>query len=66
MDSILNLTQKDMEELKERYGDLFFKAYKKELEQTMDRQYVLEALLSKRDEPKDTRRYGSLLDKYIR
>ena len=32
MDSILNLTQKDMEELKERYGDLFFKAYKKELE----------------------------------
>ena len=31
----------------------------------MDRQYVLEALLSKRDEPKDTRRYGSLLDKWV-
>lgn len=55
-----------MDKLKERYGDLFFKAYKKELEQTMDRQEALEALLTERDKPKDTRRYGSLLDKYIR
>lgn len=66
MDSILNLTQKDMDELKERYGDLFYKAYKKELEQVMDKQEALEALLAERDKPKDTRRYGSLLDKYIR
>lgn len=34
--------------------------------QTMDRQEALEALLTKRNEPKDTRPYGNLLDKYIR
>lgn len=66
MNSILELTKKDMDKLSERYGDLFMSAYKKELEQTMDRQEALEALLAKRDEPKDTRPYGSLLDKYIR
>ena len=66
MDSILNLTQKDMDKLKERYGNLFFNAYKKEVEQEMDRQEAMEALLAKRNEPKDTRPYGSLLDKYIR
>lgn len=66
MDSILNLTKKDMDKLSERYGDLFMRVYKKELEQTMDRQEAMEALLAKRNESKDTRPYGSLLDKYIR
>lgn len=66
MDSILNLSKKDLDRLEKRYGDLFFKEYKRELEQTIEHQEMLETLLAHKGEPKDERPYGSLLDKYIK
>lgn len=66
MNSILTLNKNEMETLKQRYGNAFYRVYKKELEKTLEHQELLDKLLAPKDEPQDTRPYGSLLDKYIR
>lgn len=65
MNSILGLTKQDLDRLSERYGNLFFSAYEKELRRTIKTQEMIDSLLAKQKDTEITERYGHLLDKYI-
>lgn len=59
------LTKAELKKLEQRYGDLFYKAYKSQVMNELERREHIDTLLE-HNEQQDNNRYGHLLDKYIK
>lgn len=60
------ITREELKKLEEQYGDLFYKAYKSQVMDKLDRRERIDKLLDQNNEKQDNSRYGHLLDKYIK
>lgn len=66
---MFTLTASEEKRLHKRYGNLFYKAYKKDVMEAFDRREMIDKLLekhNKRQNNDSTSKYGHLLDRYIR
>ena len=64
--SFTTLTKSELEKLEKKYGDLFYKAYKSQVMEELDRREQVDKLLEQDNKRQDNNRYGHLLDKYIK
>lgn len=60
------LTKAELEKLEQKYGDLFYKTYRSQVINELDRRERIDTLLEKNNERQENNRYGHLLDKYIK
>lgn len=60
------MTREELEQLGKKYGDLFYKAYRDQVMDELDRREKIDKLLDKNNEKQENNRYGHLLDKYIK
>lgn len=66
MEKFEAMTKTELEQLGKKYGDLFYKAYRDQVMDELDRREKIDNLLEKNHEQQDNNRYGHLLDKYIK